>query len=82
MSANNAQDILMSDYGRLKAVGTNPSWAWPASYTNYLIEALEGGTRASAYSALPLVWGGYNLTAVTFTSTGPLPNPGDPDDVT
>jgi hypothetical protein len=80
---NNAQDILMSDYGRLKAVGTNSSWAWPPTYTNYLIEALEGSTRASAYSALmPLVWGGYNLTATTFTSTGPLPNPANPDDVT
>ena len=33
---NNAQDILMSDYGRLKAVGTNSSWPWPPTYTNYL----------------------------------------------
>lgn len=80
---NNAQDILMSDYGRMKAVGTNNTWAWPEHYTNYLIEALEGSTRASAYSALlPLVWGGYNLTAVTNTSTGLLPNPADPNDVT
>ena len=79
---NNAEGILLSDYGRLKAVGTHPL-DWPSTYTNYLITALEGGTRASAYSALlPIAWSGYNLKAVTETSSGPLPNPANPDDVT
>ena len=84
---NNAQDILLSDYGRLSAVGTaiggDASWKWTGSTTNDLITALKAGTRASAYSALlPVAWGGYNLKAVTAGSQGPLPNPANPDDVT
>ncbi len=75
---NNAQDILLSDYGRLKAVAAlvnSPSWSWPSAVTNALIQALQAGTRASAYSALlPVVWGGFNLKA----GSG---NPPDPDNV-
>lgn len=84
---NNAQDILLSYYGQLSKVGTaiqhDTSWNWTGSTTNNLITALQAGTRASAYSALlPVAWGGYNLKAITATSTGPLPNPADANDVT
>jgi hypothetical protein len=63
---NQAEDILVSDYGKLSAVGTavgsDPSWDWTSSTTNTVITALDAGTRAAAYSALlPIAWGGYNL---------------------
>jgi hypothetical protein len=63
---NQAEDILVSDYGKLSAVGTavgsDPSWDWTSSTTNTVITALDAGTRAAAYSALlPIAWGGWNL---------------------
>jgi hypothetical protein len=64
---NTAQDILVSDYGKLSKVGISiihgdPGWVWDSQAANVLITALDAGTRAAAYSALiPVAWGGYNL---------------------
>ena len=60
------EQILLYDYGKLQAVGTNvgndPAWDWPIEATKEAINALQAGTRASAYSALlPVAWSGYNL---------------------
>lgn len=60
-------DTVVADYGKLSAVGTpagggDPSWDVTGETANRLIDALRGGTRASAYSALmPVAWGGFNL---------------------
>lgn len=60
------ETILLADSGRLSAVGTavgsDLSWAWQPGTTIDAITALDGGTRAAAYTALvPVAWGGYNL---------------------
>ena len=68
---NNLQDILLSDYGKLSAVGTaiqeqENGWEWTGQTTNFLIDAVNGNARAAAYSALvPVAWPTYNLTART-----------------
>jgi hypothetical protein len=68
---NNLQDILLSDYGKLSAVGTaiqeqENGWEWTGQTTNFLIDAVNGNARAAAYSALvPVAWPAYNLTART-----------------
>ena len=60
------QTILLTDYGKLKAVGAkvggDPAWDWTPQLTTRAVDALRGNTRAAAYSALlPKVWPGYNL---------------------
>ena len=58
--------ILLYDYGKLQTVGAalggdDATWGWPADTSN-MIYGLEGGTRASAYTALvPTTWPGWNL---------------------
>ena len=76
---NQTRQSLVSDAGRLTSVGssidTDPSWKWTDATTDALITALDGSTRAAAYSALiPAAWGGYDLK--------PGPNQPHADDVT
>jgi hypothetical protein len=51
------ETILLSDYGRLAAVGiaaggADPSWAWTPDTTIDGIHALNAGTRAASYTTL------------------------------
>ncbi len=67
---NQMEPILLGDYGKLKAVGTNArgnsAWDWESQTTAAVVTALRGNTRASAYAALlPKVWPGYNLKPAT-----------------
>jgi hypothetical protein len=70
------QRILVYDYGKLSQVGPkikgDSAWAFGTDYRSNAVDALRGGTRASAYSALvPAVWPGYNLKIF---NTGGNPN--------
>ncbi|MBV9205381.1 MAG: hypothetical protein JO037_08235 [Actinobacteria bacterium] len=60
------EGILLSDYGKLSAVGTavgTDQWEWEAGVTtSKAVTALQADATASAYSALlPKVWPVYNL---------------------
>lgn len=67
------QRIVLSDYGKLsavgRAIGNDPAWTWTTGVTTpQAITALQANATASAFSALvPVAWPGYNLTP-DFTS--------------
>lgn len=61
------EGILLTDYGKLSAVGTkagggDPNWAWTADTTLDTITALNASTRGASYTSLiPEVYGATTL---------------------
>ncbi len=74
------EGILLTDYGKLSAVGTkagggDPSWAWTADTTLDTITALNASTRGASYTSLiPEIYKATSLepdpnTASTWATT-------------